>query len=589
MSETPPPLRVREADGSPSLIPTYVMTFSGATLTRRGPTEMLIQMDSGASGGGAPTDAVYLVGVADATLSAERVVRAVSGLLIDSTNAGFFDIGLVTPVSVASGGIGTTTLTAFGVLYGSGGSAIQATPAMSGGAILIGSGVNFRPHVLNTAGQGQYLVTSAGPIGGLAWANTLGPGGVVYAPTAGSYVAFETDATLTNERVLSGGSSATVVTDGSFVYVTAITAGFTTSARVITTLFPMSGGANFSADRTFAVNTAFLVTSSRTISFGSALFSGGGNLGADRTITIGTPIGTGSGGTGISDYLPWQLFRAGSSTLDGFVQMPYMTVGDLIVGSSPIAGSESEPFLLSVGSPGQVLGIVNAQKGSVAWITTGAGGAGATYAATGNQYVTLADAADLTADRVLAAGTGLYLTDLGAGNNVLFSMSSKTVRIPLALATVQPDSANAFWTAKSGSIVDYGYVAFADSGNGAATWWGLIPTNVHSSPLWSIELWSSPDSGNGGNTILSMSAKVVGQLGSIDATYTNMVSVGTFFINTSNIMTVTTMSATNFDSTLTVGANSMLFVEIIRHGGLVSDTLSAQWDVLATVLRINVI
>ena len=70
--------------------------------------------------------------------------------------------------------------------------------------------------------------------------------------------------------------------------------------RIITTLFPLTGGGlDFTADRTFSVNTAFLVTSARSISVAGGALSGGGNLSADRTITLGTPIAVGSGGTGI--------------------------------------------------------------------------------------------------------------------------------------------------------------------------------------------------------------------------------------------------------------------------------------------------
>lgn len=47
-----------------------------------------------------------------------------------------------------------------------------------------------------------------------------------------------------------------------------------------------------------------------------------------------------------------------------------------------------------------------------------------TYAATGNSYVVISAAADLTAERVLTAGTGINLTDAGANGAVTLSVDS---------------------------------------------------------------------------------------------------------------------------------------------------------------------
>lgn len=129
-------MRVRDADGTPNVIPVFDMIFSGATVTRTGPTTVQILMDSGAGGTGAPTDAPYVVYSANATLSAERIL---------------------------------------------------------------------------TAGSSITLVTDAT----LIYVNALtGGGGAVYAPTGGVYLTYAPDAELTAERILIAGTGVTVASDG---------------------------------------------------------------------------------------------------------------------------------------------------------------------------------------------------------------------------------------------------------------------------------------------------------------------------------------------------------------------------------------
>lgn len=80
------------------------------------------------------------------------------------------------------------------------------------------------------------------------------------------------------------------------------TAGLVQSSRTISTVFPLSGGGNLSADRTFSADTAFLINSGRTV---SALYplAGGGNLSADRTLSADTAFLVNSGRT-ISTLYP---------------------------------------------------------------------------------------------------------------------------------------------------------------------------------------------------------------------------------------------------------------------------------------------
>src|SRR3990167_3329759 len=149
MAESIPPLRVREADGSPNIIPVFDMIFSGATVSAVGAGVIQVLVDSG--GGGT----TYVLG---------------------------------TPVLVGSGGTGQLTLTAFGVLYGSGASAVQSLAAMVSGSLIVGSGTTVRPFVLPGGAAGQHLISTGGVVGNLAWVNTLGGAtGAVYAATCNAY------------------------------------------------------------------------------------------------------------------------------------------------------------------------------------------------------------------------------------------------------------------------------------------------------------------------------------------------------------------------------------------------------------------
>ena len=207
-----PPLRVREADGSPNFIPVFELVISGATLSRVGAVGAQLLIDSGAAG--APTNAEYITYAPNATLSAERVLIAGTALSVASDATNFF-VSLVTPVSVSSGGTGTTTHTAFGVLYGSGASAIQSMAAMVSGSLIVGSGTTVRPFILPGGAQGQYLISTGGVVGNLAWVNTLGgASAVTYAATGNQYVTMALAGDLTAERVLTASTGLTLTDDG---------------------------------------------------------------------------------------------------------------------------------------------------------------------------------------------------------------------------------------------------------------------------------------------------------------------------------------------------------------------------------------
>ena len=201
MSPVPkdPPLRVREADGSPNFIPVYELVISGATLSRVGATGVQLLIDSGAGAAGAPTGSQYVVLALDATLTAERRLVAGTGLGLNDQGANSDAIlSLVTPVSVSSGGTGVATLTAFGILYGSGGSAVQALAVLNSGELVVGSGTTTRPYTLPTGSEGQMLLTSGSVVGRVAWVNTGAGGGSGTVNTgSATYLAYYPSASTT--------------------------------------------------------------------------------------------------------------------------------------------------------------------------------------------------------------------------------------------------------------------------------------------------------------------------------------------------------------------------------------------------------
>ncbi len=185
--EFPPPLRIRESDGTPNIPAVYEMVFSGATVAQTGPTRVLVTMDSGGSSVVyAATGNQYVTLALAGDLTAERVLVAGTGLKLDDAGAnGNVTIQLVTPVSVSSGGTGQSSLTNRGILIGSGANAVQTLAAMVRGQLVVGSDSTLAPQYLSIGSHGQVLSVSTAGALGLIWADTSGGGGTTYAAETG--------------------------------------------------------------------------------------------------------------------------------------------------------------------------------------------------------------------------------------------------------------------------------------------------------------------------------------------------------------------------------------------------------------------
>jgi len=163
-----------------------------------------------------------------------------------------------------------------------------------------------------------------------------------------------------------------------------------------------------------------------------------------------------------------------------------------------------------------------------------------------------------------------------------------TVKIPLELLTVEVNSGNCFWTAKSGTNLDQSYIAFVDSGRGVATFWGYVPNNLAASPLWSLDAIHTVDSGSGGNVIVSVYGRSTSHTSTIDIAPTLLVSSASISTQTSNVVTYSSLSGGNFDGVVALSATNYLFVKFYRHADSSGDTISAQWNLMSLVLRCDV-
>ena len=132
---------------------------------------------------------------------------------------------------------------------------------------------------------------------------------------------------------------------------------------------------------------------------------------------ITPPLIVSSGGTGAATFTNRGiLIGSGTQPIEALAAM---VRGQLVVGSDATLA----PKFLNIGSHGQVLSVSTAGPLGLIWSDTSSP-AQITFAATGNSYVVMGLAADLTAERVLAASTGLGLVDGGAAGNASFSVNT---------------------------------------------------------------------------------------------------------------------------------------------------------------------
>lgn len=188
-----PPLRIREVDGSPNVIPVFdVILSNNLSLQNNGGGIVTISATTGAGG---------------------------------SSQA-----PITFPLIVGSGGTGQVTITSNRLLMGAGTAPITVVPnPLDQGEFYVGSDTSLIPFNFIIGGQGQVLSVDSSQALGLQWINSNALGSsssVQYAATGNNYVVMNLAGDLTNEyRLVQSGNSITITTDANTIVINAVTNG----------------------------------------------------------------------------------------------------------------------------------------------------------------------------------------------------------------------------------------------------------------------------------------------------------------------------------------------------------------------------
>ena len=263
----------------------------------------------------------------------------------------------------------------------------------------------------------------------------------------------------------------------------------------------------------------------------------------------------------------------------------------------PLLLSSGGNVYLATGAVGQML-ITSGGVNDAVWVNTLGGAAGAVYAATGNNYVVMNLAGDLTNEyRLVQSGNSITITT--DANTIVINAvtnaggaSTIVTRVPMALLTVEVNSSNAFWTAQTDTTrMDKAYVNHIDSGRSVSTWWCEVPSTVNATPAWNLEIMSEAAilGATGGFVVLNvdgMSAAAGESSNTLAASTIQLVAAGSFLINTAGILTMSTMTATDFDGILATSATDYMKIKVTRVGQ--SDTFNSDWYVYGVKLKCTV-
>ena len=265
-----------------------------------------------------------------------------------------------------------------------------------------------------------------------------------------------------------------------------------------------------------------------------------------------------------------------------------------VAGRYPILFSSGGNLSIGTGSVGQVLITSGGVTGDVAWVNTLGGAAGAVYAPTGGFYATWSSDTLLSNEKVITAGSSVTITTdataiyINAITSPAGAGGTQTIRIPMALLSVQVNAANAFYTAKSGTQMDAAHVSFVDSAIGVATYWCEIPNNVNSTENWNLFFKHEPDSGAGGNVALTLCGQVLSDGSVLDANTTVLISARSFPTYAFGTLAVTSAATGVMDNTLGLAANQTFYVRVQRLASNSGDTVDAIWNMKSLLLQMNV-
>ena len=277
-----------------------------------------------------------------------------------------------------------------------------------------------------------------------------------------------------------------------------------------------------------------------------------------------------------------------------------------MTGLDHLATGGSATTLLGINSSGVIhqyyslIGSNNTivSRAGTAYFVSSATGTGIVYASSDNQYVVMSVAADLTHEfRLVQSGNSITVTTnantitINAVTNATVG-TTKTIRLPMSLLSVEVNSGNAYWVAQSdGTRMDRAYINMSDSGRSVSTWWIDVPSNLNSVPAWNLEIVSEAATvySTGGFLVLNvdgMSVAAGESANTLASGTTQLVSAGSFALNNPGILTISTMSATNFDGTLATSGTEYMKIKIARQGS--SDTFNSDWYIYSVRFKATV-
>lgn len=223
---------------------------------------------------------------------------------------------------------------------------------------------------------------------------------------------------------------------------------------------------------------------------------------------------------------------------------------------------------------------------------SGSGGSGAS---TANTYIVTDFSTDLSNEfRLVQSGNSITISTAGnliiinAVTNAAGAGGTQTIRIPMAILTVKINSANAFYTAKSGTQMDAAHVQFVDSGLGIATYWCKVPNNVNTTENWNLFFDHEPDTGAGGNVAVTLCAQVLSDGSVLDANTTVLLSARSFPTYASGTLAVTSAATGVMDNTMGLAANNTFYVAFQRLGNNAGDTVNANWNLKNLSVQMDV-
>ena len=115
-----------------------------------------------------------------------------------------------------------------------------------------------------------------------------------------------------------------------------------------------------------------------------------------------------------------------------------------------------------------------------------------------------------------------------------------------------------------------------------------MPRSLNANPRWGIDVVSEAAAGGsaGGFIVLNvdgMSTAIGESANTLAASTVNLVAAGSFRLNTAGILSISTMTGTNFDASLATSATDYMKVKLTRQGN--ADTLNSDWYIYSVLLK----